>query len=163
MAESCVAADVLAMELPRRKDAALYARTAVKAEFAHRLPAQQLDDLLVIVSELATNATLYGVGEIRLRVSVDDGRVHGEIIDEGAGFAGDVREHAVEEVGKKGLLIVATLAERWGIHAGRSHVWFEIAPGDDRDAADSHRDTRRRPPLEASRRFRREHVHGRMS
>ena len=36
------------------------------------------------------------------------------------------REHGVEEVRDRGLWLVATLANRWGIHDGSSHVWFEL-------------------------------------
>jgi anti-sigma regulatory factor (Ser/Thr protein kinase) len=127
MTERSALAAELSVQVPRGKDAPALARSAVRRSFAAELPTQQLDDLLVIVSELTTNAVLHGVGEIRLRVSVENSRASGEIVDQGRGFAGDVRDHGIDEFGKKGLLIVARLAERWGIHEGSSHVWFELA------------------------------------
>jgi two-component sensor histidine kinase len=135
----------LSMDVPRGTNAPSLARNVVEARFAPQLSAQQLADLLVIVSELTTNATLYGVGEIRLRINVENGRVYGEVVDEGSGFVGDVREQGIEEIGKRGLLIVAALAEQWGIHEGSSHVWFELAAGEDREPADPELGTEHRP------------------
>ncbi len=135
----------LSVDVPRGTHAPALARGLVQSRFGEELPAQQLDDLLVIVSELTTNAALYGVGEIRLRVSVDDGRVYGEVVDEGVGFVREVRDRGIDEVGQKGLMIVAMLAERWGIHEGTSHVWFEVASGDESQAAAPRLATRRPP------------------
>jgi hypothetical protein len=43
-----------------------------------------------------------------------------------------VRRSGIEEIGGRGLEIVAALADRWGIHEGSSHVWFEMRlPVDD--------------------------------
>jgi anti-sigma regulatory factor (Ser/Thr protein kinase) len=117
----------LSVQVPRGRDAPAFARHAVQTLCVDELPAQQLADLLVIVSELTTNATLHGVGEIKLRVGVENGRVFGEVIDQGSGFASDVHHHGIKDIGRKGLLIVATLADRWGVHDGSSHVWFELA------------------------------------
>ncbi len=135
----------LSVQVPRAEGAAALARNVVRARFRRQLPPDQLADLLVIVSELTTNATLYGAGEIRLRVSVEDGRVFGEVVDQGGGFTEKVRDHGIDEVGNKGLLIVAALAEQWGIHEGSSHVWFELAPGDDRAPVEPDLGTQERP------------------
>jgi len=85
-----------------------------------------LDDATLIISELVSNAIEHGEGAIRLRLSVDSRGLRGEVVDEGTGFEADVREHGVEEVRGRGLWLVATLAKRWGIHDGSSHVWFEL-------------------------------------
>jgi anti-sigma regulatory factor (Ser/Thr protein kinase) len=125
----------LSVQVPRGRHAPAFARNAVQTWCADVLPAQQLADLLVIVSELTTNATLHGVGEIRLLVSVENGRVVGEVIDQGSGFVSEAPDHGIGGVGKQGLPIVATMAERWGIHEGSSHVWFELAPFDECELA----------------------------
>src|ERR1700710_49451 len=125
LAGSQMAVD-LSVDVARGKHAAAVARKLAQARFEEDLPAQQLDDLLVIVSELTTNAVLHGTGQIRLRVNVKNGRVYGEVVDEGCGFVNDVRDRGIDEIGKKGLLIVAALVEQWGIHEGSSHVWFEL-------------------------------------
>jgi anti-sigma regulatory factor (Ser/Thr protein kinase) len=136
----------LSVDVPRGTHAATVARKLAQTRFAGHLPAQQLDDLLVIVSELATNAVLHGTGDITLRVSVAHGRVYGEVVDEGHGFVNEVRVRGVDEVGKKGLLIVGALAEQWGIHEGSSHVWFELRPEVDRDVIDPELGPEHRPP-----------------
>ena len=85
-----------------------------------------LDDATLFISELVSNALEHGEGAIRLRLSVDSRGLRGEVVDEGTGFEADVREHGVEAVRGRGLWLVATLANRWGIHDGSSHVWFEL-------------------------------------
>jgi hypothetical protein len=52
--------------------------------------------------------------------------MRGEVVDDGAGFEAEVREHGVEELRGRGLWLVATMADKWGIHDGSSHVWFEL-------------------------------------
>lgn len=136
----------LSVDVPRGQDGPVLARRLAQARFARDLPAQQLDDLLVVVSELTTNAVLHGAGRIRLRVRVEDGRVYGEVVDDGSGFVNDVRGRGIDEVGKRGLVIVAALAEHWGIHEGSSHVWFELTPGDGREVVDPGLGTHERPP-----------------
>lgn len=136
----------LSVDLPRSEHAPAIARKLAQARYEEQLPARQLDDLLTIVSELTTNAVLHGAGEIRLRVNAESGRVYGEVVDDGGGFVGDVRNRGMEEIGKKGLLIVAALAEQWGIHEGSSHVWFELAPGLDLEAVEPELGTGGRPP-----------------
>jgi anti-sigma regulatory factor (Ser/Thr protein kinase) len=118
----------LSVQVPRGRHAPAFARSVVQTWCTDELPAQQLADLLVLVSELTTNATLHGRGEIRLRVHIEDGRVFGAVIDEGGGFVLEAPVRGIDEVGKRGLPIVATMAEDWGIHEGSSHVWFELAP-----------------------------------
>jgi anti-sigma regulatory factor (Ser/Thr protein kinase) len=107
----------------------------VREAFAGRVTARQLEDLLIIVSELATNALLYGRGEISLRVQLEDGVVRGEVVDEGGGFERAVAQHGIDAVGGKGLHIVGSLAGEWGIHDGSSHVWFELRPTEDSSPA----------------------------
>ncbi|MDP2710821.1 MAG: ATP-binding protein [Solirubrobacteraceae bacterium] len=137
----------LSVEVPRSIDAPSVVRHAVNARCCDELPAQQLTDLLIVVSELTTNAVRYGVGEIRLRVSVAAGHVYGEVIDEGRGFVSDVRDHGIEDVvGKRGLLIVGGLTERWGIHTDSSHVWFELLPSEADGTDDPQLRREQRPP-----------------
>ena len=133
----------LSVNVPRSSHGPLLARKHLEARFGDDLPAQQLADLLVIVSELTSNAVLHGAGEIGLRVSVENGRVYGEVMDGGAGFVNDVRRRGLDEIGKKGLVIVAALSAQWGIHEGSSHVWFE--PDDARDIAQPDLGTHERP------------------
>lgn len=80
------------------------------------------DDVLLCVSELATNALLHGVPPgrgFRLCVALDEGggALRVEVHDSGGG---DVRAPAGcpqggDEEGGRGLLLVAELADDWGV------------------------------------------------
>jgi anti-sigma regulatory factor (Ser/Thr protein kinase) len=115
------------LALPRDPGASLLARRAVRERLADVLPAPTLADVTLAVSELVTNAVLHGHGRIELRIESDQQCVKGEVIDEGGGFERQIRaEGGVDGVAGRGLLIVGQLAERWGVHEGTTHVWFEI-------------------------------------
>lgn len=73
----------MSIEVPRGQDGPALSRGAVRDAFAGRISPNQLDELQVIVSELTTNAVLYGHGTIQLRVLLDGGVVRGEVIDAG--------------------------------------------------------------------------------
>jgi len=97
------------------------------------LPAPVRDDLLLLVTELVSNAVCHApVGpEQSLRVGVRwaRGRVNVEVVDPGRTFTrGDARRRP-DESGGWGLVLVDRIAERWGVRrteAGTA-VWFEIA------------------------------------
>lgn len=89
----------------------------------------RLDDVLLCVSELATNALIHGVPpgrgyRLRLRL-LPDGVFRVEVHDSGDGRP-DVREPCGES--GRGLMLVAALADKWGV-AERSPgkiVWCEF-------------------------------------
>ncbi len=124
-------ADELSFDVPRDESGPRLSRAAVGDRFAGRISARELEDLRVIVSELTTNALLYGAGAIHLRVLFEPGMLSGEVVDEGTGFEREVGERGIDAVGGNGLHMVGALAKRWGIHEGTSHVWFELASGED--------------------------------
>ncbi|MEA2356471.1 MAG: serine/threonine-protein kinase RsbW [Solirubrobacteraceae bacterium] len=116
--------------LPRDLTASSLARQAVREHLVDILPAQTLADVTLAVSELVSNAVVHGSGEIELRIEADGQTVKGEVIDEGGGFERQIRdEGGFDGVGGRGLLIVGQLADRWGVHEGTTHVWFEIPLG----------------------------------
>lgn len=91
------------------------------------------DDVLLCVSELATNALLHGVPPgrgYRLRMLRYEGTVRVEVHDSGGGrprIAG--RQPGAE--GGRGLLLVAAVADRWGTvpRVPGKVVWCEFAVG----------------------------------
>ncbi|MFJ2595630.1 ATP-binding protein [Streptomyces erythrochromogenes] len=91
------------------------------------------DDLLLCVSELATNALLHGVPPgrgYRLRMLLFDGMVRVEVADSGGGRPRVADRDPGAEDGR-GLLLVAAVADRWGTLArvpGKA-VWSEFAVG----------------------------------
>ncbi|WP_078628506.1 ATP-binding protein [Streptomyces sp. NRRL F-2664] len=91
------------------------------------------DDVLLCVSELATNALLHGVPPgrgYRLRMLLFDGMVRVEVADSGGGRPRVGRRDPGAE-GGRGLLLVAAVADRWGTLArvpGKV-VWCEFGLG----------------------------------
>jgi two-component sensor histidine kinase len=107
--------------------ASAQARRALSV-FADSMPAEQLSDLRLIVTELVTNSVKYGPGNpIAVTVARDDeGTVSGEVADGGAGGV-RMRRGFDPAGGGLGLQIVDALASHWGVRARSSHVWFELA------------------------------------
>jgi anti-sigma regulatory factor (Ser/Thr protein kinase) len=121
----------LTVELPRLSTAGSLARSAVSDSFAEELGRDRVGELFLVVSELVTNAVLYGRGAITLKLRVDRDGIFGEVVDQGGGFEREVRERGPDELTGRGLMIVDALSRRWGIHEGTTHVWFELAQPDD--------------------------------
>ncbi|MEV0640295.1 ATP-binding protein [Streptomyces sp. NPDC050619] len=89
------------------------------------------DDVLLCVSELATNALLHGVPPgrgFRLRLALHTDRVlRVEVHDSGPGEVRTPDAPPESEHGR-GLLLVAALADKWGVgerHPGKS-MWCEF-------------------------------------
>ena len=96
------------------------------------LPANRLDDLRLVVSELVTNAVIHsGLPEddaIVLKVRILPRRIRVEVIDRGRGFP-EAPSRTAEHHGF-GLPIVDELAERWGTENGpETRVWAELGLG----------------------------------
>ena len=117
----------LHLRLPRHDSAAGIARKALDHRFADKLGRERAGDLALVVSELVTNAVVHGRGAISLTVRVDSDGVYGEVVDEGGGFEREVRERGPDDVSGRGLHIVDAMSNRWGVHEGTTHVWFELA------------------------------------
>ncbi|NGO43283.1 ATP-binding protein [Streptomyces ureilyticus] len=94
--------------------------------------AERSDDVLLCVSELATNAVLHGVPPgrgFRLQLALDTaGVVRIEVHDSGPGEVRPPDPDTEAEDGR-GLLLVAALADKWGVgerDPGKV-VWCEFA------------------------------------
>ncbi|WP_405452002.1 ATP-binding protein [Streptomyces erythrochromogenes] len=93
------------------------------------------DDLVLIASELATNAVRHGGTPARVTLALrcpGNGRrvVRLEVEDSGPGFDPPSRPHAirVESCTGRGLLLVETLSSAWGARATAAGqlVWAEL-------------------------------------
>jgi anti-sigma regulatory factor (Ser/Thr protein kinase) len=113
-------------------DSAAEARHALSA-LADRLPAQRLNDIRLLVSELVTNAIRHAElstdEAIRLILVESDGSLRVEVRDPGRGFDWTGRDRPADEAGGWGLYLVETLADRWGVDRDDvTTVWFELDP-----------------------------------
>lgn len=115
--------------LPSDRDAAVMARRLVRTRLDGVVETPTLDDVVLVVSELVTNAVRHGRGDIELQIDFDGARVRGNVRDEGEGFATNARTHAAGQVGGNGLHIVEQVASGWGVHQASARVWFELPDG----------------------------------
>ncbi|MEV8339901.1 ATP-binding protein [Streptomyces niveus] len=89
-----------------------------------------LDDVLLCVSELATNAVRHGVpvgGALLVKVGADEHRVRVECHDANRRRP-RLRHPADEDQTGRGLLLVEAIASRWGTDERPfgKYVWFEL-------------------------------------
>ncbi|NBM17478.1 SpoIIE family protein phosphatase [Streptomyces sp. GC420] len=117
---------VATWELPSDPAAVAGAR----AEATARLRAWQLHDIAftaeLVISELVTNAIVYGQPPVQLRL-IHDASLICEVSDSSS-TAPHMRRARTFDEGGRGLLLVAQFAERWGTrhHAGGKTIWAEI-------------------------------------
>ena len=107
------------------------ARSAVRERLSGELPDGRLDDVELLVSELATNSVRHAAPRVQ---ALDRGRrVRGlraaAHVRRGDGFeepaTPDPHPHGT---GGYGLVLLDRLADRWGVNRdGGFCVWFEIA------------------------------------
>ena len=83
---------------------------------------------MLLVSELVTNtSSTAATATCKLQIDAPEPkRLRVEVINQGASFEPKARTRPATEPGGWGLHLVETLADRWGVHAGSTHVWFEI-------------------------------------
>lgn len=91
------------------------------------------DAVLLVTSELVTNAVRHGGGDVELRVIVEPGSVRLEVLDDGhAPLAAPESIPPPDSVGGRGLHLVRSVARHWGTgfdDAGRTMVWAELPAG----------------------------------
>ena len=103
---------------------------------ARRFVSQTLDawehgphsDALLVVSELVTNAVIHARSRATVTLRAREGALRIEVADFGGGSP-EPRTPAPETAGGRGLLLVAALAQTWGIDPikGGKVVWAELA------------------------------------
>lgn len=106
------------------------ARRAVE-EVAENVDPGVLRDAQLLVSEVVTNSIKHSGSDdpIQLRVWERATGLKIEVADGGFGFEPAEPSTPGEEEGGRGLLILETLADRWGTSRdARARVWFEVSP-----------------------------------
>ena len=90
-----------------------------------------MDDALLLISELVTNAVLHGGPPISLAIECDETLLHVRVRD-GSSALPAPRVAGVEAEGGRGMMLVALLTTTWGVtpvaddYGGGKEVWFEL-------------------------------------
>ena len=116
------------VELGNRADAALLARRAI-GELAGALPAQTVEEAKLLATEMITNSVKHGgaEGEIELELRIEPDALRIAVTDPGSGFEPMALDPDPESEAGRGLFIIDTLADRWGVDTvGGTRVWAEI-------------------------------------
>jgi two-component sensor histidine kinase len=117
-------APTFSLVLPPAASSPRAARAAVAEELGDR---GRLDELLLCVSEVVTNAILHGRSAARVVVTVDGSTVRVEVHDDDPTLP--VRRHpAADSPTGRGLLMLDRLTSLWGAEpSGQGKVvWFEF-------------------------------------
>ena len=87
------------------------------------------DVVLLLASELVTNAVRHAATPFEITVDVDDRQVRVAVTDGDAAHAPAMRHPGPEDTNGRGLMLVDQLAAVWGSNqVGRSKsVWFTLA------------------------------------
>jgi anti-sigma regulatory factor (Ser/Thr protein kinase) len=120
----------LEFQLEPGPDAPHDARRLIRRRMADVLPAPQLYDLLMVISELITNSVGHGPGMtigVRLEVA-GDGSLRGEVEDGGTPDI-ELSEISASLDSGLGLRIIDAIATRWGVDDDGSTVFFELPAG----------------------------------
>ncbi len=91
-------------------------------------PGTDCDTVLLLVSEVATNALVHGAGQVLVRVVPTEGGVRIEVVD-GSPALPRPRTAKDTDEGGRGLALVEALSSAWGAEPvdGGKTVWFEVA------------------------------------
>jgi anti-sigma regulatory factor (Ser/Thr protein kinase) len=120
--------DELSTVFPSVAPSASRARRFVAAALRRwECPDDMLEPVMLLTSELVTNAYRHAGTETRVSVGFDVDRARVEVRDVGAGEP-ELRPHDAGRVDGRGLQIVEALADRWGYHSTEAGtaVWFEL-------------------------------------
>ena len=128
------------MDLPFESDGLYSLRSSVAAHAGHLgASTQVVQRVLIVASELATNAVRHGGGRGRLRLWAARGRLQCEVSDSGGGLvdilAGTERP-APTAPGGRGLWISRQLTDEFAIESGPHGTTARFAIGLDGDSAE---------------------------
>ncbi len=87
------------------------------------------DTVLLLTSELVTNAVRHASTPFEIRVSIEDEAVRVAVIDGDVDHAPELKHPGPDETNGRGMLLVDNLAEGWGsdrVERGKA-VWFTLA------------------------------------
>lgn len=108
------ALDSASLELPQEPSSPGRARRFVRETLTSWRQEAVVDDALIVVSEMVTNAITHASSSCRLRLSLRPAVVRVEVVDGGAGTP-DVQPPSATEEHGRGLHLIAGLTTAWGL------------------------------------------------
>jgi len=114
-------------KLPHALESVTLARQVASRALKSWCAEDTRDAAVLLVSELVTNGIVHADSEIAVRIGVAARTIRVEITDRSPALP-VMRSPERDEVGGRGLGIVARLATRWGVDPRRTgkSVWFEL-------------------------------------
>lgn len=117
------------LALPRDTASAAVARRWVVATCARWGCERELDQIMLVVSELVTNAVVHARSSCTLRLSRRGDSVRVDVVDGGEGSPDLHRPDESAENGR-GLYLISAMSSAWGVEpmtSGGKSVWAELA------------------------------------
>ena len=120
--------------LPAQDRSPTAARRLVHQALAKAGLEVMLDDALLLVTELVTNAVVHAGTEVELSIDIGPGTARIEVVDHGPGalpLQGADPSDGTRE-GGRGMFLLDALAQEWGTRhfPGGKAVWFELGVND---------------------------------
>ena len=142
------------IDLPRNPSSVATARRFIEARSAAwAFPGPAADQLVLIGSELVTNAVLHARTDLTLTLELREDRVRISVKDRSQAPA-TLRHYRTDALTGRGLGVVAALSDRWGVSTAPDGkvVWAELPANGDSRAAPTEPDLDgppARPPADA--------------
>jgi CheY-like chemotaxis protein len=117
-----------ALALPAALSSAGEARAFTRIVLDRWHASELLDDTLLVVSELVTNAVTHAGSECELRISVSPGSLRVEVVDHGIGTPDPLPPSPSRSHGR-GLHLIDAVTAAWGVKpeaGGGKMVWAEL-------------------------------------
>ena len=122
----------LELQLPHTAQSVRRARRTIAAFLdPTEVPGAVLDDVLLLVSELVTNAVVHAGSPAVVRLDADPDRIKVAVADSEPQKVLSVTDPGPSSSSGRGVLLVDRLAARWGVEPQRTGkvVWFELPRG----------------------------------
>jgi DNA-binding NarL/FixJ family response regulator len=119
--------DGMTVSLPPELSSVRQARRFVQRVLKDWRRTGALDEVMLLTSELVTNAVVHARSAAQLTIVAFTDRVRVEVADFGSG-ALQFREPDADDVSGRGLLLVQEMSRNWGTSSdeARKVVWFEV-------------------------------------
>ena len=122
----------LELQLPHTTQSVRRARRTIAAFLdPSEVPVAVVEDVLLLVSELVTNAVVHAGSPAVVKLDADVERIKVTVADRDGDGQPNVKEPDPSVPSGRGVLLVDRLAARWGVEpqvAGKV-VWFELPRG----------------------------------